>query len=127
MLLLILVPLLFIIFILIILGYTLLHTAAIHNHEDCVLFLLELNDVVVDCRDSKGNTPLHYFAEKGMLAPSKKIIEKSCNPTELLHWKNKQGKTAIELCKNCAEESKVHSELVSLLEDGKIQFIAILM
>jgi len=84
-----------------------LHIAAKYGNPSCVQAILNVKDVVVDARDVQGNSPLHYLAERGLLDEIKLCISKSCNVPELLHWKNRNGHTALD----CSSDSYVDKNL----------------
>lgn len=88
--------------------------------EACINEIIECNQAVtaldIDCmlrdhgvktdayileeeKNSAGNNPLHIVAQHGTLAHA--LVAKDRHPNDLLLWKNKAGKTPIDLAKEC--------------------------
>ena len=92
-------------------GFTPLIKACASQAYDVVKCLLRSKDVNINMKDNIGNTGLHYLCEDEKFDVAIQMIKNGAN----VEFKNKDGKTPLELIKN----DDVKSIILSYLKDNK--------
>ncbi len=76
--------------------------------------------------DAAGNSALHHVALNGSVEAARMLLEAGCNP----EWKNREGKTPLELCKDesirqllltALDSRERERQLGVLLEQGDVE------
>jgi hypothetical protein len=59
---------------------------------------------------------LHYLSQQGMHECVALCIQNSCDPAKLVHWKNKKGLKAIDMCDTESDKGRILVK--EILQDG---------
>ncbi|KAI9861034.1 MAG: hypothetical protein M1813_005463 [Trichoglossum hirsutum] len=87
-------------------GWTQLHLAVFHGHNDSIVQLIDTNDC--ETPDTKGRTPLYIAAYYGQSVPARFLLDKGANKDT----KNIREESALY-----AAASRGHERIVALLLD----------